>query len=240
MVRQIQMEGARISVTRGKVPDVHPDAKAPQIDCAARELQCGDRAVRCHFPCGAFVYGNVCGRARAGHGCFTGPDASSVERNIGRTALVVELACPMASSVEGNARSTSLVAEATVPAGRLIEIRCQLPRESFQRLRGVILIQLHAIEHVTVQDRLVKKGKIHDSFVVHGVIRCACQRGVPAGVDCVQRVIPFGFQISFLLRIVAGKSQIDCISFRKCILSSPAPRILSYYFCVAGETAALA
>ena len=96
--------------------------------------------------------------------------------------------------MERNIRGAALVAEVTVP-GWLIEIGCQLSRE--RRLGRIVFIYLHAIEYVSVHDRLVSEGKIHDSFV----IRCACQRGVPAGVDCIQRVISFGFQISFLMSL---------------------------------------
>ena len=118
VIRQIHVESARISVTRRKVADVHPDADASQIDVAAGELQCGDGTVRGHFPGGAFVYGNIRGRARSGHGRFTGPSSSVFERNVGRAAPVVEVTGPKTSSVESNARSASLVAEVTVlPVG---------------------------------------------------------------------------------------------------------------------------
>ena len=102
---------------------------------------------------------------------------------------------------------------------------------------------MHAIEYVTVQDSLVGEGKIHDSFVIYygaPVIRCDECRAL-AGVGCLQRVISFGFQFSHLSRIVAGKSQIDLIAFRKCILfGPPVTRTISDYFCVASEMATLA
>ena len=180
VIRQIHAESARDPVC-GKVSDLYLMGAAFQIDCAARELQRGDSAVCCHFPGGSSVYRNICGCVRSGHGRFAGPDASSIKRNISRATLIAETAVPEC----------------------LIEICRQLSRESFQRLGVVFFIHFHAIEHVTIQDRLVTEGKIHDSFVVHGVIRCTRQRGVSAGVGCVQCVIPFGFQISQLLCVVA-------------------------------------
>ena len=58
VVRHIHAEGARGSVC-GKVPDLYLMGAAFQIDRAAGELQRGDSAVRCHFPGGVIVYGNI-------------------------------------------------------------------------------------------------------------------------------------------------------------------------------------
>ena len=93
MIRQIHAEGARSPVS-GKVADLYLMGGAFQINCAAGKLQGGDITVRGHFPGGAFIYGNICNRVCSGHGRFTGPDASSVERNIRGAALVAEVTVP--------------------------------------------------------------------------------------------------------------------------------------------------